>query len=514
MEVELKYAIAPTLSSEELREQLDALDLRPYLLHATGAAEHSDLLLDTPTRALTSGHHALRIRHYPDRYVMTFKGPNGGTNGAHEREEIEVELAQEPMPPYAALPQEIAARVLPRTQGEPLAPLFRNTVRRTTWDVLRDGQRLAEVALDVGQIFAGFRRLPLYELEVELKDDGQRADLDMLAYLLTQRLPLTLEPRSKLERGLTLLDDKRKQAAAEPLQLAGAAYIRKQVEAIRANEAAVREGALADAVHDMRVATRRLRAALRLLEETPAFPRKRTRKLRRRLRPLARALGEVRDADVLLTDLSAYADARPEAAGSLGALQERLAEQRRSAQTRLLRLLDASATTRTLAHLETAFRETEGGTEAETDGERALLRVRQAAGSLLWARYEDILRFEDRLLPPATPTPQDWHELRIACKYLRYAVELLAPALGKRGKRLEQTLRRAQDTLGNFHDTVAALERITALSHGTRSTSIAPEYTAELIARRDALAREAPQIWHELTGKRFRRTLAGALARL
>ena len=83
-------------------------------------------------------------------------------------------------------------------------------------------------------------------------------------------------------------------------------------------------------VHDMRVATRRLRAALEVFE--PCFPRKRHRKSLKRVKALADALGERRDRDVAIEFLEELASEAPNAdRAPLAELIERLrAEQRRA----------------------------------------------------------------------------------------------------------------------------------------------------------------------------------------
>jgi CHAD domain-containing protein len=83
-------------------------------------------------------------------------------------------------------------------------------------------------------------------------------------------------------------------------------------------------------LHDMRVATRRLRAALEVFE--PCFPRKRHRGALKRVKELADALGERRDRDVSIEFLEGLEGEAPEAdRAGLGALIERLrAEQRRA----------------------------------------------------------------------------------------------------------------------------------------------------------------------------------------
>jgi CHAD domain-containing protein len=76
-------------------------------------------------------------------------------------------------------------------------------------------------------------------------------------------------------------------------------------------------------VHDMRVATRRLRAALEVFE--PCFPRKRHRKALKKVKALADALGERRDADVEIAALEGLLDEAVEAdRGALRALIEAL----------------------------------------------------------------------------------------------------------------------------------------------------------------------------------------------
>ncbi|HEY5814953.1 MAG TPA: CHAD domain-containing protein [Solirubrobacterales bacterium] len=83
-------------------------------------------------------------------------------------------------------------------------------------------------------------------------------------------------------------------------------------------------------LHDMRVATRRLRAAIEVF--APCFPRKRRRKALRRVKALADALGERRDRDVSIEALERFAESAPESdREAIASLIERLrGEQRRA----------------------------------------------------------------------------------------------------------------------------------------------------------------------------------------
>jgi CHAD domain-containing protein len=84
----------------------------------------------------------------------------------------------------------------------------------------------------------------------------------------------------------------------EPFRLAAVRVIAARSEDVFANSDGVLDTAEIEAVHDMRVATRRLRAAMEIFE--PCFPRKRHRKALKRVTELADALGERRDRDVAI----------------------------------------------------------------------------------------------------------------------------------------------------------------------------------------------------------------------
>src|SRR5690349_13813387 len=93
--------------------------------------------------------------------------------------------------------------------------------------------------------------------------------------------------------------------AGENMAEAGRGFLHHQLVKLRKAEPVAREGIDPEGVHDMRVATRRLRAALQLLGET-VYDTQITGRYRKRLRRLANALGETRDTDVFLEHLKDY----------------------------------------------------------------------------------------------------------------------------------------------------------------------------------------------------------------
>ncbi len=493
MEIEAKYALTGPLTPADL----EAVDLHLYRLHPAGDERHHDVLLDTATRALTSHGHMLRMRHLDDgRVIATYKGPTSRSGAIHEREEIEALLPEGGMDAVRQFAPEIAERIEPLTNKAPLVPLIETHIHRQRWQVLRDEQTVAEIALDEGSISANGLTAPVRELEIEVKEPGTRADLEALGQLLTKQLPLTPEPRSKLERGLALLDRERVRAARRPLEEAVRDVVAKHLSALRKHEPEVREGSDPEAVHKMRVATRRLRTTLRALEDAPIVDQQQVRRLRRFRR------GLVRDLDILGERVRKYVAAQPDLAADLSRLRDLLAKRRQAAYSRLLRRLEKPKLARLLDQLE-AFAEHPIEPPA---GEPPLL-VRHFAASAIWARYEAVLRFET-VMPDAPPPVL--HQVRIACKQLRYAIELFEDALGARVQPLLDLLIRVQDHLGSLHDAVVALELVNQVHDRHPNTGLAV-YAAALAAERDQLHRTFAPLWQQISGKDFRDDLLGVL---
>src|SRR5262249_27140733 len=224
----------------------------------------------------------------------------------------------------------------------------------------------------------------------------------------------------------------------------------------------VRKGKDPEGIHDLRVASRRIRTTLQTLEESPVFPRRTVHTLRMRLRGLARAAGKVRDADVLLAQVERDLAAQPDLAADLTLLHETARRRQRRARKGLLTSLDGPAFARLLAELE-AFvgdrHETSEAAAARPPREQVF--VRHFAGSAIWRRYEHVLSFEATVRE--APRPRELHELRIACKRLRYTLELFESELGKGTQPLLKLLSKVQDHLGSLQDTVVLLRLVKTL---------------------------------------------------
>jgi CHAD domain-containing protein len=502
MELEAKYTILGPLHPASITD----LDLSPYQLHPDGEAYHQDVLLDTTNETITSSGHTLRLRHKQGHAVATFKGPNHGSAGVRVREEIEVPVAAEAAGDYHRWPAGVLTRVLPLTKDEPLVPLVKMYVHRVSWAVLRDGKMVGELALDQGIISAGGRTARVHEIEVELKDAGTRKDLTAVGRLLCASLPLQPQPRGKLARGLNLLHQHRCLDGHLPLTSVGRHAVHRHLRKLRRSEPIARDGADPEGVHVMRTATRRLRTTLAILEESPDFDRKDLRDLRKGLKRLARALGEVRDLDVFLERVDEYTREHPEQDDGLGLLRDELTGQRKAARNDLLAYLESHK----LRHLIDDLESFAAGRTAMPRRDLPQL-VRHFAGSAIWGRYEAVLNFESAL---AGAPPETLHALRIACKRLRYTLELFEGELGKGTQPLIKAIVKVQDHLGNLQDAVVELALVQSLRDRAPDDAGLAAYADELAHQREQLRCDFPALWQVLSDPGFSQELAELIAGL
>lgn len=210
-----------------------------------------------------------------------------------------------------------------------------------------------------------------------------------------------------------------------------------------------------EALHDFRVAVRRLRSLLRAYR--PFVGRAAGRKIRRRLRELARATNAGRDAEVQIKWLEARRDAlrRHERAGLNWLLRE-LRRTKRETYT-----ITKREGRRTFAKLDGALRRRLADVVPDEP-----MSFRRAFGTLLQEHAEDLA---EHLAGIRHAEDQEHkHQTRLSAKRLRYLLEPVAPALD-RGKAAIKRLKALQDLLGELNDvhvlaaTVAAgLERVSA----------------------------------------------------
>jgi CHAD domain-containing protein len=203
------------------------------------------------------------------------------------------------------------------------------------------------------------------------------------------------------------------------------------------------------ALHRTRVASRRLREVLPVLQIDPDV----SRKLNRRLRKVTKRLGAVRELDVLALLIEELRHARRHDARSVGRLAAAVAHERTHARERLASKLPIAELQRIAAKL---------------DKLAASLDTRDPSRGWRWAIDARVNRRATALKQAiqdagAVYLPDRLHTVRIALKKLRYALELSAESAGLKTTSELGALRRAQVVLGRVHDMQVLIDRVRQL---------------------------------------------------
>jgi CHAD domain-containing protein len=255
-----------------------------------------------------------------------------------------------------------------------------------------------------------------------------------------------------------------------------------------------------------RVATRRLRAALRVFAD--ALPKRAVRDVAPELAELARAVGRTRDLDVRIASLPADDGVQPlRDAWSAERAEAAADAQRRLATKRHTRLLND------LAGLVSIAANAEAG-----HAPRGTRTVRDRAGSAIWEGFE---RLRADAVDLGAADLVALHDLRIRAKRLRYTLEFLAPVLGTDRDWLIARLVAVQDHLGALHDADLAADAARAFLAGSAEQgrpdltdgqlAAIDAYAATRAAEVDDLRRRVPKAAGPIVGATFARRLAQAI---
>jgi CHAD domain-containing protein len=223
------------------------------------------------------------------------------------------------------------------------------------------------------------------------------------------------------------------------------AAFQKRLRAVR-RELAGALGGEPESVHQMRVASRRLREALPMLKlaGTDQVDMLGARKLRRKVRRVTRALGGVREMDVALATLDEFRERSPSIVAAIEAVREFLERERATRRAEMLRRLetiDLKALARKISTLVAAF-------DLVADEEQRYLLLGRRIGN----RVDGL---ETAVETAGTMYAADrLHAVRIAAKKLRYALELARELARVPTLALTRRLKEMQDLLGRLHDLV------------------------------------------------------------
>ena len=301
-----------TLKLEVAEDRHGFLQRHPALTAATGREQHHlvSIYYDTGRMVLRRAGILLRLRKHGTSWQQTVKRQDESDGGLTRRPEW-----QAPYLNHFDFSHVDDTELRDWLQRDKLAgrltAVFETNVRRTVWQIDRGpGSRLL-AKLDRGWIASSGRRETISELELQLLS-GSVDSLYLLALELAKRQPLPPLLLSKAERGYRLFHNTPQQPVkagkvaidAQDAPLGAFRLIALDcLSHLQLNHAGAARSDDAEYVHQMRVATRRLRAAMRMFG--PVLPAGFAGQLVPPMRELMSALGQARDLDVLMAEIVA-----------------------------------------------------------------------------------------------------------------------------------------------------------------------------------------------------------------
>ena len=395
---------------------------------------------------------SLRIRRSGGRRIQTTKAEGASAAGLFVRSEWERTVKSD----TPVLDDTTPIRALLGDVGEAIAPLFEVQVVRHSWTIDASDATI-ELVLDRGEVIVGERRSRICEIELELKH-GDPAALFGLARRIDAVAPVRMGVLTKSERGYRLTGPAARSVKAEPVLLAPdmtaeqafRVIVHSCVRQFRLNEALLLMDRDPGALHQARVALRRLRSAFSIFK--PMIGDAGTN-LRQELSWLASELGDTRNLDVLLKR------AKPSSlydliATARKAAYDRVCEVLSSLRVRGL-MLDLAEWTAGHTWLDGSGSDTEDNRPSREFAVTALNRFRRKVkkGGRDLANGDDEAR----------------HEVRKDAKKLRYAAEFFTSLFEskretRRYKRFVAALIVLQDRLGALNDLAAAPEVLEKLA--------------------------------------------------
>ncbi|MEV8315546.1 CYTH and CHAD domain-containing protein [Streptomyces sp. NPDC059900] len=531
-EIERKYDVGADAALPDLTGVAGVADV----VHK-GVVELDATYWDTPDQRLAASSVTLRHRTGGADAGWHLKLPVALADGV--RDEIHAPLSPD-------VPRSLLGLVRSRVREAELIPVVRLLSARDLRHLVDErGALLAEVSIDgvVAERLTGSGATAEWsEVEVELADDGDPALLDKVEKKLKKAGVRRSDLPSKLSRALAETADAppgenearaarsrkadkkagkkagKKEAVAEAVKEAVGdgtgtagdhvlAYLRAQRDALVALDPDVRRD-LPDSVHQMRVATRRMRSAFKsfrkILDRTVTDP------IGDELKWLAAELGVDRDQEVLTERLTSRIGAVPRTL-LLGPVRGRLriwtVARRSGSRRRTVAVLDGKRYLALLQSVDALLADPPLRPAAAAPVGKALPKAVLKDYRRLAARVEHALE-----LPPGEQRDVAMHEARKAAKRARYAGEAATPALGKPAKRFAKRMKAVQSVLGDHQDSVVARDALRTLAIQAHLAGETAFTWGLLYGQEEAAAadreRELPEVWAEASRAKLRAALS------
>jgi len=262
------------------------------------------------------------------------------------------------------------------------------------------------------------------------------------------------------------------------------AKLYEHLRCLMKEEGLVRKGADGEALHRMRVSSRRLRAALRVFQGV--FPRKKSLKWNKRIRKIGRALGEGRELDILIGLFQGLKEKieNPVHISAIEEIIKFLQRGRKNAQERIVGVLEDLKTQKKLRDLQGFIKELSNKGHGSIDDDftcRKKVMISKRLGRLL--KYK-----------PYVYHPQEikkLHLMRISAKNLRYTLEIFRAFYGVKVEEAIRGSKAIQDVLGDLHEFDVCLDLLEELAAGHKKDKDFLESVAYLKSRIRSSRRQA-----------------------
>jgi CHAD domain-containing protein len=373
-------------------------------------------------------------------------------------------------------------------QGGTVQPVATLRTRRTGTRVGESKKHAAEVVLDeVAVLKESTEVLVFREVEIE-QLDGDATLVARLEKTLRKAGATDHDGRPKIFRALDLPAPRSLEppASGDPAGAHLSYLLRRQLDTILSRDPGMRLGGESEDVHQMRVATRRMRSLLRVAR--PLLKPEWEEPLRKKLGWLGRQLGEARDLDVQIAYFKGQTDdvKGPDGA-ALARFIEYLEQRRNKVQRQLVNQLRRSRYVALINQLVSAVQEP------------AMVPNDVTLPDLAGKAFKRLRRAVKELGNSASNAT--WHCVRIRAKRARYAAELAELCSGRAATRFIDQIKLIQDQLGDIQDAVIAedhLRRFTSKKEGRHSAFLAGQMVERQRQRRRDAKKAFRPVWKKV----------------
>ena len=504
----MKKNLRLTIDGKDLNRIRNLRYLREMSSQRAATGNEGSTYFDTPNQQLAARNVVLEVRKVGQRYVQSVCASGITLNGTRVRRLHWENPLPTPEPdPGAVGDADLRALATP-SPGSLLEPVLLSIVHRTTRHLMTPNRRAVSFALENGEFAANGNKQPFSEIVLDTKSADGAAPFDV-ALGIHAKVPVRVATTSRETAALQALGAGLSWRKAIPLDLPKTANVedtlvhilRHCLDHLMDNEQITLMSDHPEGVHQMRVAMRRMRSALRIFRDV--MPREQYTRITDEVKWQTKNLADTRDLDVFMDEIVGPVAATLDGDPAFTVLNKRLAADRDKARIEARKEIANPRFTEFL--LETLGwiegRKWRNRRDAETT---ALLQqpIIELSDNLLTKRYKKV-RKKGRVFD--TLSVDEKHQLRIDVKKLRYATDFFSSLYGReRVHGFTLRLQKLQDGLGYMNDLAVAGELVAHLVKTSPRNEVRP------VGHAGALVMG----WHTHAGQQATKNLAEDVASL